>query len=125
MSIEYYGAKVTPDSLREILYGVKELTPILNTFRLMSYEDKNHNKRMEIAAELVKDAPAPTDTNALADRVFNRLGEMNGDFYNAMFRTATPDNLPKLSIHALRDRAVPRRSAQAEERIRHIEPAIR
>lgn len=100
MSIEYYGAKVTPDSVREILYGVKELTPILNTFRLMSYEDNNHNKRMEIAAELVKDAPAPGDTNALADQVFNRLGEMNGDFYNAMFRTATPDNLPKLSIHA-------------------------
>ncbi len=99
MSIEYYGAKVTPDSVREILYGVKELTPILNTFRLMSYEDKNHNKRMEIAAELVKGAAAPKDATALADQVFHRLGEMNGDFYNAMFRTATPDNLPKLSIH--------------------------
>jgi len=99
MSIEYYGAKVTPDSVREILYGVKELTPILNTFRLMSYENKNHNKRMEIAAELIKGANPPDDTVKLADCVFRRLGEINGDFYNAMFRTATPDNLPQLTIH--------------------------
>jgi len=99
MSIEYYGAKVTPDSVREILYGLKELTPILNTFRLMSYEDTNHNKRMEIAAELVQGAPPPSDLDALSDKVFGRLGEMNGDFYNAMHRTATSDNLPRLSIH--------------------------
>lgn len=99
MAIEYYGATVTPDSVREILYGLTELTPILNTFRLMSYEDENHNKRMEIAAELVKGATPPADTAALADRVFGRLGEMNGDFYNAMFRTATADNMPQLTIH--------------------------
>jgi phenylacetate-CoA ligase len=99
MSIEYYGAKVTPDSVREILYGVQELTPILNTFRLLSYEDRGHNKRMEIAAELVKGAELPRDTAQLADCVFRRLGEMNGDFYNAMFRTATSDNLPQLTIH--------------------------
>jgi phenylacetate-CoA ligase len=99
MSIEYYGAKVTPDSLREILYGEKELTPILNTFRLLSYEDANHNKRMEIAVELIKGAAPPADTTTLADRVFRRLGELNGDFYNAMFRTAAADNMPRLTIH--------------------------
>lgn len=99
MSIEYYGAKVTPDSIREILYGVKELTPILNTFRLLSYEDDKHNKRMEIAAELVKGATPPTDAAALADAVFRKLGDMNGDFYNAMYRTATPDNMPRLTLY--------------------------
>ena len=99
MSIEYYGAKVTPDSIREILHGVKELTPILNTFRLMSYEDNNHNKRMEIAVELVKGATPSADTTTLANSVFHRLGEINGDFYNAMFRTATADNMPQLTIH--------------------------
>jgi phenylacetate-CoA ligase len=99
MSIEYYGAKVTPDSIREILYGEKELTPILNTFRLLSYEDASHNKRMEIAAELIKGATSPADTAALAERVFRRLAEMNGDFYNAMFRTASADNMPRLTLH--------------------------
>jgi phenylacetate-CoA ligase len=62
MSIEYYGAKVTPDSIREILFGIPELTAILNTFRLLSYEDASHNKRMEIAVELVNDASPPLRT---------------------------------------------------------------
>ena len=78
---------------------MKELTPILNTFRLLSYEDDTHNKRMEIAAELVKGATPPADTAALADAVFRKLGEMNGDFYNAMYRTATPDNMPRLMLY--------------------------
>jgi hypothetical protein len=75
------------------------LTPILNTFRLLSYEDASHNKRMEIAAELIKGGPPPADPAALADRVFRRLGEINDDFYNAMFRTASADNMPRLTIH--------------------------
>jgi len=31
--------------------------------------------------------------------VFRKLGEMNGDFYNAMYRTATPDNMPRLTLY--------------------------
>jgi phenylacetate-CoA ligase len=54
---------------------------------------------MEIAVELVKGAKAPKDAARLAEDIFRRLGEMNGDFYNAMFRTAAADNLPRLTIH--------------------------
>jgi phenylacetate-CoA ligase len=99
MSIEYYGAKVTPDSLREILFGIDTLAPVLNTFRLLSYEDEAHNKRMEVAIELVKGADLPSDVAALAETVFKKLGAMNGDFYNAMFKTATADNMPKLTVY--------------------------
>jgi phenylacetate-CoA ligase len=100
MSIEYYGAKVTPDSIREILYSLDELAPVLSTFRLLSYEDADHNKRMEVALELAESAVAPADPNRLAESIFSRLGALNGDFYNAMFRTAAPDNLPALRIYA-------------------------
>src|SRR5262249_22271323 len=100
MSIDYYGAKVTPDSVREILFGLDQLAPVLNTFKLLSYEDASHNKRMEIAIELVQGAPAPADAKEVGDTVFRRLGAVNGDFYNAMFRTATPDNLPELKLYA-------------------------
>jgi phenylacetate-CoA ligase len=65
----------------------------------LSYEDDKHNKRMEIAAEPVKGATPPADTAALADGVFRKLGETNGDFYNAMHHTATPDNMPCLTLH--------------------------
>ena len=100
MSVEYYGAKVTPDSIREILDGIDELAPTMNTFRLLSYEDAQHNKRMEFAVELISHAPPPANEAALAEGVFQKLGAVNGDFYNAMFKTASPDNFPSLKLYA-------------------------
>jgi phenylacetate-CoA ligase len=99
MSIEYYGAKVTPDSIREILYGMEELAPVLSTFRLISDEDANHNKRMKVAIELTAGAVMP-DPARIGMKLFTRLGAVNGDFYNAMNRTATADNMPTLELHA-------------------------
>jgi phenylacetate-CoA ligase len=99
MSISYYGAKVTPDSIREILYGIDDLTPILNSFRLLAYEDDKHNNRMEIAAELVHGAGVPGAADALSELVFKTLGAVNGDFYNAFYKTATPDNLAQFTIY--------------------------
>jgi phenylacetate-CoA ligase len=99
MSIDYYGANVTPDSIRVVIYAVEELAPIVNTFRLLSYEDDQANKRMEIAAELVEGAKVPRNTRALADEVFKRLAAINGDFLNAWKHTAPADNMPKLTLH--------------------------
>jgi phenylacetate-CoA ligase len=100
MSIEYYGAKVTPDSLREILFGLDLLAPVLSTFRLISYEDAAHNKRMEVAVELVEGAELPLPVETLQDKVFEKLAAMNGDFLNAWKRTATADNTPELKVFA-------------------------
>lgn len=100
MSIEYYGAKVTPDSLREILFGLDDLAPVLSTFRLISYEDDRHNKRMEVAVELREGATLATPHDALATAVFEKLAALNGDFFNAWKRTATAENMPALTFHA-------------------------
>ncbi|MEQ1769132.1 MAG: hypothetical protein ABL879_04775 [Devosia sp.] len=100
MSIEYYGAKVTPDSLREILFAVTRLAPMLSTFRLISYEDKAHNKRMQVALELIDGATFDEPVEPLADEVFTKLAALNGDFLNAWKRTATPENMPELTVHA-------------------------
>jgi len=99
MTIEYYGAKVTPDSLREILFGLPTLAPVLNTFRLISYEDARHNKRMEVAIELRDKAELPMPADQLATEVFEKLAALNGDFLNAWKRTATAENMPELTVH--------------------------
>jgi phenylacetate-CoA ligase len=100
MSIDYYGANVTPDSIREVVYGVEALAPIVNTYRLLSYEDANANKRMEIAAELVEGAAMPADVDALGNELFEKLAAINGDFTHAWKHTAPPDNMPKFTLHA-------------------------
>ena len=99
MSIDYYGANVTPDSLREVLYSVETLAPSLHTFRLQSREDETHTKRMEIAVELEEGATVPPDGEQIAEEVFARLAKINGDFANAYYRTASRDNMPQLTFH--------------------------
>ena len=99
MSIDYYGANVTPDSIREILYGITDLAPKLNTFRLMSRENKKHDKEMEIAIELCEGKEDTYDHKQLADQLLDRLAAVNKDFNNAYRHTATPDQFPKVTIH--------------------------
>jgi phenylacetate-CoA ligase len=100
MSIDYYGANVTPESIREVIYAVEALAPIVNTYRLLSHEDEQANKRMEIAAELCEGAAMPENVDALGEELFERLAAINGDFLNAWKHTAPPDNTPRLTLHA-------------------------
>ncbi len=54
MSVDYYGANVTPDGVREVLYKNQKLSKHMNTFKLLSVEDSNHNKNMIIQIELTE-----------------------------------------------------------------------
>jgi phenylacetate-CoA ligase len=100
-SVDYYGANVTPDSVHEILFQVAELASSLESFRLISVEDEQQNKTIEIAVELNEGAdPASLDAAGLGQQVFARLARMNGDFRNAYYKTATEAGAPLLSLHA-------------------------
>lgn len=99
MSIDYFGANVTPDSIREILYGIEELAPVFETFKLLAYEDEDNNKRMAIAVELSRGAENRFDAAAIGKQVFERLAKVNKDFHNAYYHTATEDMHPEFTIH--------------------------
>jgi phenylacetate-CoA ligase len=100
MSIDYYGANVTPDSVREVLYGIHEVAERLESFRLISYEDKQHNKRMRVAIELNKGRNADElDAKKVAEQFWPALANMNRDFYNALYHTATADEYPEVTVH--------------------------
>jgi phenylacetate-CoA ligase len=100
MSISYYGAKITPDSVREVLYGIDELAPTLSTFRLISFETEKHDQRTEIAIEMIEGADVPKQAGSIAKLAIERLAKINGDFYNAYFKTATADNLAEVNFYA-------------------------
>jgi phenylacetate-CoA ligase len=99
MSIDYYGANVTPDSIREILFKIEEVASKMQSFRLINYEDKKHNKRMKIAIELNKDVKNNLNTKKIGNELFPKLAEINRDFYNAMYKTATPDQYPEIGVY--------------------------
>lgn len=100
LSIDYFGATVTPDSVREILYSIGELAPSLESFRLVSREDERHNTTLEVALEIAGGFdPALLDPNEIGRNLFARLADINCDFRNAYFNTATGGQLPFVSLH--------------------------
>jgi phenylacetate-CoA ligase len=79
LSIDYYGAIVTPDTVREVVYDDAELAQNFETYRLVSYEDKNANKQLHIAIEFKNGYKLP-DAKAKALDVIAQMRTRNGDF---------------------------------------------
>ena len=99
-SVDYYGANVTPDSVRDVLFGIDELVPHLSSYQLLSSEDERHDTTLQVAVELKAGSdPSQIDDAAVAERLFNRLADVNADFRNAYRHTATKDRRPRLTLH--------------------------
>ncbi len=79
LSIDYYGAVVTPDTVREVVYDDTELAHNFETYRLISYEDDHANKQLHIAIEL-KDGFTLNDTKVKAAEILAQMRAHNGDF---------------------------------------------
>lgn len=99
LSVDYYGAVVVPDSLREIIYGDDELAPVFETYRLINYEDRNTDKQLLIAIELKSgnklDKPM---IEAKCTSIMRELRSKNRDFDNAC-KIAKPSTLPKIEFY--------------------------
>jgi phenylacetate-CoA ligase len=79
LSIDYYGAVVTPDTIREVIYDDSDLAHAFETYRLISYEDEHANKQLHIAIELRSGATfKPTD--AAAKGIVQSMRAKNKDF---------------------------------------------
>jgi phenylacetate-CoA ligase len=99
-SLDYYGAVVTPDGLREALYAESELAGSMREFRLVGYEDERATPRLVFAVELQPGRSRDDlDERALATSVARCMGERNGDFANAC-RVAAADARPRMVLFA-------------------------
>ncbi|MGH9968722.1 MAG: phenylacetate--CoA ligase family protein [Pyrinomonadaceae bacterium] len=99
LTVPFYGAKVFPSDLEEIINAHPTLVKQINSFQLSSYEDDQINRRLEIHLETVRgfhEELPPTET--LRDLFFNGLCLCNQDFreVSRMFDRSCLD----IEIHA-------------------------
>lgn len=81
LSVPFYGAKVFPSDLEEIISSDPALVTQINSFQLSSYEDERINRRLKIHLETVRDFQGELPTpDTLRDLIFDRLCECNQDF---------------------------------------------
>ncbi|WP_223690482.1 CoF synthetase [Leifsonia poae] len=103
LSVDYNGAVVAPDALRDVIYGDPDLLEAVENHRLISYEDDNGHRQLHIALQLTEAATAreALDHQRYREHVVRELRRMNGDFHNAIL-TAPDGTLPTIAFYGFR-----------------------
>lgn len=84
LSVDYNGAVVGPEEVKQIINASGKFSDRLNGFRLISYEDKESHKHLMLAAELYEGKPwVKEDGKELLEFIIERLQIMNLDFKSA------------------------------------------
>nr|MDQ4030632.1 CoF synthetase [Actinomycetota bacterium] len=97
-AVPYFGCKITPGNVEDVVFSLLDLAPLVNSFALLVSEDEQATKRLAIALELRKGAAAPADEDELRERVLARLADLNQDYREAS-RFMPPESVPTLELH--------------------------
>ncbi|MCQ1999917.1 phenylacetate--CoA ligase family protein [Arthrobacter zhaoxinii] len=103
LSVDFNGAVVAPDALRDVIYNEQALLDAVENHRLISYEDAQGNRQLHIALQLNEQATESKelDVERYLGHVVTELRRMNGDFNNAI-RTAPDSTLPTVAFYPYR-----------------------
>ncbi|WP_294567346.1 phenylacetate--CoA ligase family protein [uncultured Arthrobacter sp.] len=103
LSVDFNGAVVAPDALRDVIYNEPELLDAVENHRLISYEDAAGNRQLHVALQLTDQASesGALDVERYRPYVLAELRRMNGDFNNAI-RTAPGSTLPTIAFYPYR-----------------------
>ena len=81
LTVPFYGAKVYPTDIEEIINADANLVRQINSFQISSYEDESINRRLKIRLETVKNIPSPiAPDEQLHQTMFEGLCRVNQDF---------------------------------------------
>lgn len=98
LSVDYYGATVAPDSVREFIYGDPDLARDVSTYRVISYEDHDTNKQLLFALELKAGVTAGAYAeDEVQAQLLHHLCTVNRDFANGC-KGAVPSNRPTVRL---------------------------
>jgi phenylacetate-CoA ligase len=97
MSVEFFGANVTPEGVQHAVHGADTVGPFVESFRLDSKEDDHADKHMTISIELKQGVENSFSNDAVAKDVYARLADINGDFAK-MLTIAPAHLLPTVEI---------------------------
>ncbi len=81
LTVPFYGAKVYPTDIEEIINADPNLVKQINSFQIASYEDEAIDRRLQIRLETVKELAGPlAPIELLHQTFFEGLCRVNQDF---------------------------------------------
>lgn len=97
LSVDYNGAVIGPEEIKQIIAEHSEYNTLVNTFRLISYEDAKARKHLQIAIELLEGSDMTAHTSdQLLSHLTERLQILNLDFKSAY---STAQLKPEIAIY--------------------------
>ena len=100
LSVDYNGAVVPPDGLRDVVSADPELLAVVENHRLISYEDDAGDRQLHLALQLSDGRDLP-DRDAAGHRVLAAMRRSNGDLDHAI-ATSAPGTEPSVGFYAFR-----------------------
>lgn len=102
LSLDYNGAVLSPDTVRDIINSDEALLDIIENHRLISYEDEDKNKQLHIALQLRGDTTlTKSEKRQLSHYMFKEMIRLNKDFKNAC-KTSKESVLPTMEFYKYR-----------------------
>ncbi|GHH78207.1 CoF synthetase [Promicromonospora soli] len=100
LSVDYNGAVVGPDALRDVIHSSTELLEAVENHRLISFEDERGDRQLHIALQLTESATAAAGLEQERFRAFvaDELRRRNADFHNGVL-TAPDGTLPTIAFY--------------------------
>jgi len=95
-AVAFYGCKLTPEDLQNVVMRVPALGARVANFALHPYEDDRANKRLELWFELAAGV-TPPETDGLREQVLAALADVNQDFRESI-RMVPADSRPTLRL---------------------------
>src|SRR5215212_11047571 len=81
LTVPFYGAKVYPTDIEEVINADPDLVTQINSFQIFSYDDAAINRRMKICLETVKNLRSPlASSEQLHQPMFEGLCRLNQVF---------------------------------------------
>ena len=101
-AVAFYGCKITPEDLQNVILSVPELGARVENYALHPYEDAAADKRLELWMELAAGVPVPASRDALEAAVLDALARVNQDFRESV-RMMPADRRPTLKLFPFGD----------------------
>ena len=79
LTVPFFGAKVYPTDIEEIINGDADLVKQINSFQIASYEDETINRRLKVRLECARGV-TPISSQELHQKIFQGLCRVNQDF---------------------------------------------
>ncbi len=99
-SIAYYGCKITPGNISDIIFSNIKIANTINSFALLADEDTNINKRLTFALEIVnlKEIPDVEIKAEFLQYFLIKLSELNQDFRESI-KMVRADLMPTMEFY--------------------------